>query len=159
MKNKVKKEIRGLKKSFSAASRGVFLCFKNERNFRIHIVVMCYVVLLSFFYQLTISQWGSLIIIFSLVLGAEIFNTAIEAAADFIDIAYSANTRFIKDVSAGAVFIFTIAAAIFGVITFYNIDKLKQLGLFLIYNVNGWTILISIIPAILLIFRKFSIKK
>jgi diacylglycerol kinase len=53
-----------------------------------------------------------------LVLGFEIFNTAIEALVDMVSFQYNIKVKKIKDISAGATLAVTIGAVIVGLIIF-----------------------------------------
>ena len=61
-----------------------------------------------------------------LVLGIEGLNTAVEKMADFVQPEFDEKIGFIKDISAGAVMLVSIAASIIGLIIyipkiFYNL--------------------------------------
>ncbi|HCO85636.1 MAG TPA: diacylglycerol kinase, partial [Arenibacter sp.] len=53
-----------------------------------------------------------------LVLGIEGLNTAVEKIADFVQPEFDEKIGFIKDVSAGAVMLVSIAASIIGLIIY-----------------------------------------
>ena len=55
---------------------------------------------------------------FALVIGAELFNTSIEAVVDMISLEKSSQAKLAKDVSAGAVLVFAIASIIVGFLIF-----------------------------------------
>ena len=58
------------------------------------------------------------IAVIALIMTIEGINTAIEEIADFVHPEYHEKIGLIKDISAGAVFIFAIAAVIIGLIIY-----------------------------------------
>lgn len=120
-------ELRGLVKSFQFALRGFRFCILNERNMRIHIVVLAMVLYFSMLFGLAEEEWILLIIVSSLVLVCEMINTAIEALVNLGTSSYDNVARVAKDVAAGAVFLTAFMAVIVGGILFIKPDKLYAL--------------------------------
>lgn len=105
--------------SFKYAFEGIVTTAKSERNLRIHFLIMLCVVIAGSIVKLSYLEWAICIILFSLVISAELFNTSIERTLDFVNgTKYSEEVKFIKDASAGAVLVLSVAAAIIGVIIF-----------------------------------------
>ena len=115
---KYKKKIKSLVNSFGYAFQGIWSSFKSERNMKIHVFIMILVVLLGIFLHISVTEWMICVILFALVIGAELFNTAIEAVVDMISLEKSSQAKLAKDVSAGAVLVFAIASIIVGLIIF-----------------------------------------
>ena len=115
---KYKKKIKSLVNSFGYAIEGIWSSFRTERNMKIHDFIMILVVLLGIFLHISVTEWMICIILFALVIGAELFNTAIEAVVDMISLEKSSQAKLAKDVSAGAVLVFAIASIIVGLIIF-----------------------------------------
>ena len=115
---KYKKKIKSLVNSFGYAFQGIWSSFRTERNMKIHVFIMILVVLLGIFLHISVTEWMICIILFALVIGAELFNTAIEAVMDMISLEKSSQAKLAKDVSAGAVLVFAIASIIVGLIIF-----------------------------------------
>ena len=115
---KYKKEIKSLGNSFKYAGEGIWTSFKSERNMKIHVFMMFLVILFGFLLHISLKEWIICIILFSLVIGAELFNTAIETTVDMISLEKSPQAKLAKDISAGAVLILAIASAIIGLIIF-----------------------------------------
>lgn len=122
---KYKKKLKSLGNSFRYAGQGVWSSFKSERNMKIHVLMMIFVVIFGFFLDISLGEWIVCIILFSLVIGAELFNTAIEAVVDMISLEKSSQAKLAKDISAGAVLVFAIASAIVGLIIF--VPKILEL--------------------------------
>lgn len=79
---------------------------------------MIFVIAVGLIVRLSNFEWIICIILFGLILSAELFNTALEKTLDYINEDYSNEIKFIKDASAGAVLVLAIASAIIGLIIF-----------------------------------------
>lgn len=114
MKEWLKKFLLGFKYAFN----GIFETVRNERNIKVHIFIMFFVIISGFYFRISILEWFICIILFSIVIAGEIFNTAIENLVDFICPDKNEKARIIKDSSAGAVLVLAIGSAIIGFIIF-----------------------------------------
>ncbi|HUV04573.1 MAG TPA: diacylglycerol kinase [Armatimonadota bacterium] len=101
--------------SFKYAIDGILDVFRTQKHMRFHFVTMVLVLLVALLYDL--SKRDILIIMFvvSLVLIAEMFNTAIEAVVDMVTQTYHPLAKFAKDAAAGAVLIATVTAILVGI--------------------------------------------
>lgn len=99
---------------FKVAMRGLIYTFRTQRHMRIHIYVVLTVTLLGLFLGLRLNQLMVLLFVISLVLVAEMFNSAIEATVDLVQPQYDPKAKFAKDISAGAVLITTLIAIVIG---------------------------------------------
>lgn len=105
--------------SFNAAIEGFFYVIKTERNMRIHFLLAIFILLLGIFLNLTSSEMMILVVAVTLVLAAEMINTAVELIVNtFVRTEYHPIARIIKDVSAGAVLLAAIGATIVGYLLF-----------------------------------------
>lgn len=104
--------------SFYYAFRGIITAIKEERNMKIHVSIATLVVILGLLLPLSKIEWFSIIIIISLVISAEIFNTAIETVVNLVSPKYNELAKKAKDLSAGAVFVLAICSVIIGLIIF-----------------------------------------
>lgn len=104
--------------SFYYAFRGIITAIKEERNMKIHVSIATLVVILGLLFTLSKIEWFSIIIIISLVISAEIFNTAIETVVNLVSPKYNELAKKAKDLSAGAVFVLAICSVIIGLIIF-----------------------------------------
>lgn len=107
-------------KSFFNAFRGVFLMGKSERNFQIELSAFFINLFLIFYLQLSSLETALILIVSFGVLSAEIFNTAIEKICDMVQPEFDKRIGFIKDISAGAVFLMTIASVIVGIVVYWK---------------------------------------
>ena len=111
---KTKKMINSFKNVFN----GMIVSFKQERNMKIHISIMFLVILLGIIFKIKMVEWIICIICFALVIGGELFNTAIEITIDIAMPNFNEKAKKAKDISAGAVLVLAIASAIIGFIIF-----------------------------------------
>jgi diacylglycerol kinase (ATP) len=78
-----------------------------------------FVILLGIWLRLREAQWVTVILAMGLVLAAEAFNTCVEKICDLVNPQKDERVRFIKDVSAAAVLLASLAAATVGLIIFF----------------------------------------
>ena len=115
-----KQECKKLINSFRYAIEGFISSFKTERNMKIHILAMIVVVLLGLYFKLNLVEWCFITIVISLVIGAELFNTAIETIVDMVSPEKNPKAKLAKDISAAAVLALTIGAVVIGTIIFIS---------------------------------------
>ncbi|MBO8176851.1 MAG: diacylglycerol kinase family protein [Bacillus sp. (in: Bacteria)] len=103
-------------RSFSFAVNGIKLTWEKEQNFRIHVFIAFFVVIVSLFLPLSAIEWA--LIIFSIfgMLALEMMNTAIERTVDLVTGEYHPLAKMAKDIAAGAVFVYAIMTVIIGLI-------------------------------------------
>jgi undecaprenol kinase/diacylglycerol kinase (ATP) len=118
MSKPIKKNKRQLINSFKYAINGIKESFKSERNFLIHFFVMILVILLGILLKITFYEWLICILLFGLVLFAEMINTAIEELTDLVMPQLHSKAKRAKDIAAGGVLILSITSAIVGLIIF-----------------------------------------
>jgi diacylglycerol kinase (ATP) len=99
---------------FKVAVQGLVYTFKTQRHMRFHLYVVAIVTLLGILVDLGLRELLVLLFTISLVLVAEMFNSAIEATVDLVQPSYHPLAKFAKDIAAGAVLITTIIALVVG---------------------------------------------
>lgn len=104
--------------SFKYAFTGMWSAYKSERNMKIHIAVAILIILFGVFLQISTYEWLACIVCFAMVIGAEMFNTAIETVVDIAMPKKDERAKKAKDVAAGGVLVFAIGSAIIGSIIF-----------------------------------------
>lgn len=104
--------------SFKYAIEGIKATFKSQTNMKIHVTVMLLVIITGIILKLDSSKWKICIILFSLVLASELFNTAIEAIVDMVMPEFHPKAKLAKDAAAGGVLVLAIGAAIIGLMIF-----------------------------------------
>jgi len=104
--------------SFRYAFIGIITAVKDERNMKIHFTAAVLVFLFGFLLRISEIEWIVCVAWIALVIGAEMFNTAIENVVDLVTSEYSPFAKKAKDISAGAVLVVAIGAAISGCFIF-----------------------------------------
>ena len=79
---------------------------------------MILVIILSAILKISVTEWIICLILFALVISAELFNTAIETTVDLAMPEKNDKAKLAKDVSAAAVLVIELSSAIIGLIIF-----------------------------------------
>ena len=117
-KRKLKVKTKKLVNSFKYAIQGFISSFKTERNMKIHIFIMCLVILAGWWLKISKTEWIICIILFGIVISSEIVNTAIETVVNMITTYKNPEAKLAKDLSAASVLVIAIVSAIIGLIIF-----------------------------------------
>ena len=112
------RKMKKIRNSFKYAIEGIWTSFKTERNMKIHIFIMILVIIAGSILKINKSEWIICIILFAIVIGSELFNTSIETIVDMVMPEKNEKAKIAKDVSAGAVLVVAIGAAIIGLVIF-----------------------------------------
>ncbi|WP_255717786.1 diacylglycerol kinase family protein [Pedobacter sp. Leaf250] len=105
-------------KSFKHAFNGLKLFFINEHNGRVHLFAAVFVILFSFYLQLSGLEWIAILSVITGVIVAEIINSSIEKLADIVSPAYHPKIKIVKDLAAAAVLVTAFLAIAVGLIIF-----------------------------------------
>ncbi len=105
-------------KSFSYAFEGIGAGLKTERNMVVHFAAIAGVTVFGAILGLSAMEWIACLILFGLVLMAELINTAVETVVDMITTEIDPRAKLAKDTAAGAVLVISIGAVIVGAIIF-----------------------------------------
>lgn len=105
-------------KSVYYAVNGIWNALKTERNFKIQLVCAIGVVILGWYFQIAASEWLAIFICIGMVLGAELFNSAIEHLSNIVHREEHPIIGKIKDMSAGAVLLLATASLVVALIIF-----------------------------------------
>ena len=104
--------------SFKAAFRGLFLVTRYERNAGLHVLAVVLVTLAGFIFMINLTHWIILLMLFAMVISAEMLNSAIEKLSDIVEPNFNNKVKDLKDISAGAVLLTSIVSVIIGIIIF-----------------------------------------
>ena len=105
-------------RSINYAFRGAILLIKTEASIKIQFFIAIIVTGIGFYFNLNTTEWIIQILAICIVMSVEGLNTAIEKIADFVHPEHHTKIGFIKDISAGAVFISAVSAIIIGLIIY-----------------------------------------
>ena len=104
-------------KSFGYAIQGIVTAM-SEQNFRFHVLSAVTVVIVGLLTGLSITEWIIIVFVIALVIGAELFNTAIERVVDLASPDYHPLAKQAKDIAAASVLVFAVCSVIIGLLVF-----------------------------------------
>lgn len=113
---------------FKYAIEGLVHVFRTQRHMRFHFLTLVLVLIVSLVFKLEREEVIILLFTISLVLMAEMFNTAIEAVVDLVTQTYHPLAKFAKDIAAGAVLIAVINALAIGFLLIPGGNRLRKIG-------------------------------
>jgi diacylglycerol kinase len=100
------------------AWHGVLHVVRHERNARIHLMFAVAALLLGVLLKVSNAELAAVFFAVIIVFLAEMFNTAIERTLDLVEPNEHADVKIIKDMSAGAVLLASVAAVMVGAAIF-----------------------------------------
>lgn len=104
--------------SFKHAWDGIFYNLTTQPNFRFHLLATLVVIIAGFYFQLSSFEWLILAFTISLVIVAEMLNTAIESMVDLLTSEHHLSAKIAKDTSAGMVLVAALTSVIVGLVVF-----------------------------------------
>lgn len=104
--------------TFYYAWQGIKKAAKKERNLRFHFLAACLVLIAAVLLGIPAGKTAVLALTCTVVIAMELVNTAVEALVDMVSPQHDERAAFVKDVSAGAVFVTAIGAVIVGILIF-----------------------------------------
>lgn len=117
-------------KGFGYAFRGIAFGVINERNMRFHVSIFIYMMffLLHYdFFEVSKTQFAIILMMSSLVMAGELFNTGIERAADAATLEKNEFVKIAKDAAAGAVLVLAIFSVAVGIIILYQPSAFSEM--------------------------------
>lgn len=127
-------EIKKLVESFNYAISGIIETVRTQRNMRIHLLVALIVLVSCFLFDISKVEFLILAVTITMVIVAEVINTAIEATIDMSTNHYHPLAKVAKNAAAGAVLITAINAVLVGYIIFW--DKISYISYDVIHKVK-----------------------
>lgn len=104
--------------SFGYAFKGLRSFFISTQNAWIHSAITVLVIIAGFAFHIAVIEWIAIVFAIGMVFTAEAFNTAVEEWVDSIRSEHDEKAGNVKDISAGAVLISAISAAVIGLLIF-----------------------------------------
>ena len=107
---------------------GIVATFKEERNFRIQLLIGSIVILFMMVLSLNYIEKSILLLTILMVLSLELINSQIEKFLDIIQSDHHPMVKRIKDFSAGAVLLSVLGSIVIGILIFlpYIISLIKR---------------------------------
>lgn len=100
--------------SLNCAIEGILWAAKTQRHMLFHLVSAILVLVCALFFRLSLNEFALLTLAVTLVLFAELVNTAIEVVVDLVSPDYHPLAQRAKDVAAGAVLLASVGALVLG---------------------------------------------
>ena len=135
-----------LLRSFGYAFQGIGWAIRTQRNLRIHLVAVVYVLLFGWIMRISAVHLCLELLCCMLVISLELVNSALERICDGITKEKSSWIRDAKDAAAGAVLIAAIGSVILALVVFFHGGYLGQVQkTFAAYPIS-WVAAILMIP-------------
>jgi diacylglycerol kinase (ATP) len=145
-----------LRWSFNWAFEGIVYVLRTQRNMQIHVAAAVVVLVSGLLLDFSRLELAAVLGAISLVLVAEMMNTAIEAAIDAVVTTYHPLVKIAKDVAAGAVLVATVNALAIAYFVFY--DRLTDPGRDLLVGVRRSPTHLVVVTMIVTIIAVIAIK-
>ncbi|MDR1452911.1 MAG: diacylglycerol kinase family protein [Candidatus Margulisbacteria bacterium] len=104
--------------SLACAIQGIRQAFRQERNLRIHCAAAALAAAAGFIFKLSAGEWAVLLLTITLVIFAELLNTALEASVNLVTRKHQPEAKLAKDAAAGAVLLTALNAVLIGLLIF-----------------------------------------
>ncbi len=104
--------------AFGYACKGLYSFFRYEHHAQIHLAASIFVISLGWMLSISITEWIICSFCIALVICCELINSAIERLCDWIEPQHNKHIKYVKDVSAAAVFVAAILSGIIGLLIF-----------------------------------------
>lgn len=145
-----------LRWSFTWAFEGIVYVLRTQRNMQVHVAAGLLVLILAVILGVSRFELLALVIVVSLVLVAEMFNTALEAAIDAVITSYHPLVKIAKDVAAGAVLIAALAAVATAYLILYG--RLSEPGRDLLKGVRQAPAHVVVIVVVVTVIAVVALK-
>ncbi|MCF1422814.1 MULTISPECIES: diacylglycerol kinase [Mangrovimonas] len=106
-------------KSIKYAFKGAWILVTTESSIQIQVFIGIIMTILGFVFDLSATEWMIQTLTIGIIISIEGINTAIEEIANFVHPQIHPKIGLIKDLAAGAVFIFAITAIIVGCFIYF----------------------------------------
>lgn len=113
-------------RSFGYAFNGLKIVWREEHNFRVHLLAAVLAIALSWALRISPYEWLAVVFSIGFVLVCELLNTALENLADFVCPEKNPSIKRIKDIAAAAVMLSSLTALLIGLLIF--VPKLLSLA-------------------------------
>lgn len=104
--------------SFKNALNGIMYVIKKEKNIKIELFFAVLAIIFSIILKISLVEMVVIVLTIFLVFFSEFINTSLEITIDLYTQEYNEKARIVKDISAGAVLLVSIASAIIGILIF-----------------------------------------
>ncbi|WP_040054081.1 diacylglycerol kinase [Candidatus Arthromitus sp. SFB-mouse] len=147
-------KIKRIVDSFNNALEGMLYAVRTQMNMKIHLLIAFFIMSISLFYDITKIELIILSLTITLVVFAELVNTAIEIAIDATTNYYHPLAKIAKNISAGAVLLTALNATFIGYLIFWDkisnfsftvINKIKQSNPYMVFMILLMVVIFTVI--------------
>ncbi|MFW6280411.1 MAG: diacylglycerol kinase [Halanaerobium sp.] len=142
--------------SFNHAIAGLIHSIRTQLNMQIHLLAAVLVLTFSLLFDLSKMEIALVIIAISMVIFAELINTAVEVVIDIISREYSYKARIAKNISAAAVVVAAGNAVFIAYLVFFN--KLENMSSNLIFTLRHEPLHLIFINFVLIFIITITLK-
>lgn len=142
--------------SFNYAVAGIIYTLKTQKNMRIHFSAMVLILVLSLFFNFSKLELLSLFFAISLVIIAEMINTAVEKTVDMVTKEFHPLAKIAKNVAAGAVLVAALNSIMVGYLLFF--DRVNPFAKSIIFKIRSSPIHLTFITILLITIITIVIK-
>jgi diacylglycerol kinase len=107
-------------RKFRDAFRGAAVGIRGQKSFVVHLLAAAAVIAGGFLLRVSLVEWLVLLLCITLVLGAEMFNSALESMAKAVSRDFHPDLGDALDIGSGAVLVAALGASIVGAILFVH---------------------------------------
>ena len=140
------------------AVNGMIYCVTTQTNMRKELILGTIVMILSLFYDYSVSEFLCLVFAVFFVIFAELINTSIEAIVDLITEEYHPKAKIAKDVGAGACVLTAINAIIVAYFLFLRETDISKMGTTLFTTLVSSKVHLVFVGIILTVIAVIGIK-
>lgn len=149
-------QVKKLIDSFNHAIEGIIFGLKTQRNMKIHFAAAIVVLLTAMLLHIDKIQIIILLLTITMVIVAELINTAVEAVVDMVSPKYHPLARAAKNVAAGAVLVTAVNAIVVGYLVFY--DSIAHFSFQMIYYIKQLPVHLTFISLVVVVFGVIIVK-
>jgi Diacylglycerol kinase len=110
--------MRRFTRSLKLAFSGIAYAFRTERHMKVHAAAAVAAAALGFAFSISLAEWAVIVLAVTIVVTAEIVNTAIERVVDLASPDLHPAAKLAKDAAAGAVLVAAIGSLFIGLLVF-----------------------------------------
>lgn len=99
---------------FACALRGLWRGVQGQRSYVVHLPATLVVIAAGFYFKVSHAEWLALVLCVTIVLAAELFNSAIEHLARAVTREFHPELRDALDIASAAVLTTAIGASVVG---------------------------------------------
>ncbi len=150
---------RSLLWSFNYAIEGIIYALRTQRNMRLHMMAATGALVAAVLFQITRFELIALLLTITLVLIAELANTALEAAVDVTVERYDPMAKTAKDVAAGAVLVSSLNAVAVGYLVFFGrVRNVLDTGLVLVRqsSANSTVLALALTSVVVIVLKAIT---